>query len=268
MPPVLQVPDPGYVFDNDSDHAIAQFVHLSAAYDPFTTERLAAAGVGTGWRCLEIGAGNGSVAAWLANRVGPTGRVVATDTNPRRVAGHLGLVVQRHDIVRDPLPEAEFDLIHARLVLQHLPERRAVLSRLLTALRPGGLLQIDEFDADYGPVLTAPDARAAQLYESFVAAKAEALRAGGARIVWGRECAAEMREAGFTDLDPQPYVVLWQAGHPGLELQVSHTHSLRERLLAAGMTEQQLVDVREVMRHPEFQALSPVLYSVHGRRPA
>ncbi|QMU71335.1 class I SAM-dependent methyltransferase [Streptacidiphilus sp. P02-A3a] len=275
MNPVLEAdPAPadahavGYVFDNDSDNSIAQFRNLSAAYDPFTTERLAATGLGDGWSCLEIGAGNGSVAAWLADRVAPTGRVLATDTEPRRVAAHPGLRVERHDIVHDPLAEAGFDLAHARLVLQHLPERQAVLRRLRTALRPGGWLQIDEFDVSYGPVLTAPDERSAELYRTFLAAKGRVLSNGGARIVWGRECAAEMRAAGFTALDPQPRVVLWQAGHPGLELLVSHTHSLRERLLAEGLTDDHLRQVREVMRHPEFQAVSPILYSVQGRRPA
>ncbi|WP_327067764.1 class I SAM-dependent methyltransferase [Kitasatospora sp. NBC_01302] len=261
------VAGPGYAFDNSSDHPVAQFACLAAAYDPFTIERLSATGVGEGWHCLEIGAGNGSVARWLADRVGPTGRVLATDLDIRRIPSHPGLVAERHDIVHDPLPQAAFDLIHARLVLQHLPERRAVLARLLTALRPGGWLQIDEFDVSYGPVLLAPDAGSAELYERFLAAKARLFDAAGGRAVWGRECPAQLREAGFTDLDPQPRVVLWQAGHPGLELLVSHLDGLRERLLAQGMTESQLDEVRTVMRHPEFRAVSPVVYSVHARRP-
>ncbi|GAB2687623.1 class I SAM-dependent methyltransferase [Kitasatospora kifunensis] len=261
------VAEPGYAFDNSSDHPIAQFACLAAAYDPFTIERLAATGVGEGWHCLEIGAGNGSVARWLADRVGPTGRVLATDVDIRRIPSYPAMTAERHDIVHDPLPAAGFDLIHARLVLQHLPQRRAVLDRLLAALRPGGWLQIDEFDVSYGPVLLAPDARSAELYERFLAAKARLFEAAGGRVVWGRECAAELREAGFTELDPQPKVALWQAGHPGLELLVSHLDGLRDRLLEQGLTAEQLDRVRVVMRHPQFQAVSPVVYSVHARRP-
>lgn len=258
---------PGYAFDNSGDHPVAQFACLAAAYDPFTIERLAATGVGEGWHCLEIGAGNGSVARWLADRVGPRGRVLATDVDIRRIPPYPGLTAERHDIVHDPLPVAGFDLIHARLVLQHLPERRAVLERLLAALRPGGRLQIDEFDVSYGPVLLAPDAASAELYELFLATKARVFAAAGGRAVWGRECPAQLREAGFTELDPQPRVVLWRAGHPGLELLVSHLDGLRGRLLEQGMTEYQLDAVRAVMRHPEFQAVSPVVYSVHARLP-
>ncbi|GAA1248181.1 methyltransferase domain-containing protein [Kitasatospora nipponensis] len=260
-------PGPGYPFDGHADHAAAQLDWLRAAYDPFTTERLAATGLRAGWHCLEIGAGNGSVAHWLADRVAPTGSVLATDLVPHRVPARPGMRVERHDIVHDPLPEGRFDLVHVRLVLQHLPRRAAVLAKLRGALRPGGVLQVDEFDVSYGPVLTAPDEDSARLYERFLAAKQRALEASGARVVWGRECPAELVAAGFTEVDPQPRITLWRAGHPGLELLVSHTHSLRERLLAAGLSEQDLVEVRAVMRDARFSAASAVFYSVQARRP-
>jgi SAM-dependent methyltransferase len=256
-----------YVFGGLGDGVRDQAASRSAAYDGFTTERLAATGLADGWACLEIGAGEGEIARWLAARVAPGGRVTATDLAPERVVPAPNLRVVRHDIGKDPLPEAEFDLVHARLVLQHVPDRTALLGRLLTALRPGGWIQLDEFDVSYGPVLTAPSARAAELYETFVAAKNRAIAAGGARPVWGRECAGELRAAGYTAIDPQPRIVLWQAGHPGLDLLVSHSHTLRERLLAEGMTDAQLAEVRELMRHPEFRAASCVMYSVQARRP-
>src|SRR5262249_2243703 len=43
---------------------------------------------------------------------------------------------RRHDIGTDPLPEQAFDLIHARLVLQHVPQRHDALAELVAALRP------------------------------------------------------------------------------------------------------------------------------------
>jgi chemotaxis methyl-accepting protein methylase len=46
--------------------------------------------------------------------------------------------VERHDVAADPVPENAYDLIHARLVLVHLPERDRVLATLAAALRPGG----------------------------------------------------------------------------------------------------------------------------------
>ena len=72
--------------------------------------------------------------------------------------------VLQHDIVRDPLPEAVFDLVHARLVLLHLPERRRALERIWHALKPGGWLVLDEFDCTWLPVLATPDPGSARLF--------------------------------------------------------------------------------------------------------
>lgn len=77
------------------------------------------------------------MAGWLTHRVAPSGRVLATDIKPGRIPQAPCLDVVQHDIVREPLTESAFDLIHARLVLLHLPERLAVLAKLVHALRPG-----------------------------------------------------------------------------------------------------------------------------------
>jgi len=57
--------------------------------------------------------------------------------------------VIRHDVGVDPLPEAAFDLVHARLVLIHVPQAAAALARLAAALRPGGWLVIEDFDPTF-----------------------------------------------------------------------------------------------------------------------
>ncbi|NED76600.1 methyltransferase domain-containing protein [Streptomyces sp. SID9944] len=259
--------DPGYVFDNDSVHSREQHRCLADAYDAATFARLAETGVTNGWRCLEIGSGGGSVARWLADRVAPDGEVIATDLKPHHIRPCPGLTAVRHDAVTDPLPEAAFDLVVARLVLQHIPERLAVLDKLVRSLAPGGWLQIEEFDTSYEPPLLAPDEESARLYETFLATKRAVMRAGGGDPEWGRRAPAALRAAGLVDVDVQPRIELRTADSPGLRLQLHHTHHLRDKLLAAGMTEAQLARVREVMRDPSFRAASSVMYSVRGRRP-
>jgi SAM-dependent methyltransferase len=257
----------GYAFDNDSVHAREQHRCLAAMLDPITTERLAATGVGPGWHCLEVGAGGGSVSVWLAERVAPTGRVVATDIKPDHIPPAKGLKIAKLDLLHDPLPRAAFDLVVARLVLAQLPERRGILRRLVGALRPGGWLQIDEFDTTYGPALLMPDPAAHALYRRFMATKARLFKAAGADLAWGRHVAGAMRDAGLVAIDPAPHVELWGAGAPGVELLIHHTFHLRDRLLDAGMTDAALEAVRRLLRDPTFRATSYVLYSVHGRRP-
>jgi hypothetical protein len=96
---------------------------IEALFDRSTTQRLADLGVTDGWHSLEVGFGAGSVALWLAGQVGSTGRVVATDLDPRFMDGHgpANLEVRKHDLATDPLEEAAFDLAHARMVLEWTP---------------------------------------------------------------------------------------------------------------------------------------------------
>ena len=115
--------DDEYLFDNRAEQAGDRFDALAAMFDPISTARLDRVGVTAGWRCLDIGAGGGSVTRWLAERVGPSGTVVATDLDVRWIEDHLrapNIEVRRHDITVDPLEPAAFDLIHERLVLVHL----------------------------------------------------------------------------------------------------------------------------------------------------
>ncbi|MCX2729637.1 methyltransferase domain-containing protein [Saccharopolyspora sp. NFXS83] len=254
-----------YVFDVRHAHEEDWHRCLSAAHDPLTLARLAKTGVGAGWHCLEVGAGAGDVSVWLANRVAPTGSVLTTDLQPM-LESRGNLLVREHDVVTDPLPEESFDLVVARLVLRHLPQRQSVLAKLVRSLKPGGWLQIDEFDTSYEPLLLAADEESALLYEKFLAAKAAVMRSAGVDEEWGRRVPLAMRRAGLVDVDPRPHVQLRHRGSADLRLLVHRLDHLWDRLLATGMTEAELVRVRAVMLHPEFRATSSLMYSVHGRK--
>ena len=109
----------GYASDKSDMREGDRFGALEELFDAGTIQLLSERGVAEGWHCLEVGAGRGSIAAWLSERVGPTGRVIATDINTRFLdtLQRPNLAVRRHNIVTDPLPEDEFDLVHVRLVL-------------------------------------------------------------------------------------------------------------------------------------------------------
>jgi ubiquinone/menaquinone biosynthesis C-methylase UbiE len=128
---------------------------IEAEQDPTTIRHLCTLGVEPGWACLELGAGGGPIARWLAGRVGPRGRVVATDIDTRFVKAQdqPNLEVRRHDITRDELV-GPYDLVHCRSLLVHLADREAVLRRMLDVLRPGGWLLVEE---NYMPLMKATD---------------------------------------------------------------------------------------------------------------
>ena len=140
----------GYVHANAAfDDELGRLRLLQARYDPRTFARLSMFGPLAGTRCLEVGAGAGSVARWLAAQAGPSGQVVATDTNPRFLAGahSTGVEVRRHDILTDPLEPGRYDLVHCRALLVHLADPLQAVRTMAAAVRPGGWLLIE--DADY-----------------------------------------------------------------------------------------------------------------------
>ena len=137
-----------HAFDQGAQEERDRLAGIESLFDSYSMRRLADLGVSQGWQCLEVGFGAGGVALWLAERVGSTGRVVAVDLDPRFLDGHgrANLEVRKHDVAADPLEEAAFDLAHARAVLDLVPDRQRALERMLSALRPGGWLVLEEID--------------------------------------------------------------------------------------------------------------------------
>jgi SAM-dependent methyltransferase len=126
---------------------------LEQIYDPCSRRRRSL--IQPGWRCLEVGGGRGSMATWMAEQVGATGQVVATDVDTRYLQRLKvpNLAVLEHNILEDPLEllggEGTFDLVCSRFVLFHLVGRQeAAITRMVKCLRPGGWL-VDE-DAEWG----------------------------------------------------------------------------------------------------------------------
>jgi len=120
---------------------------LERLRDPLTVHRLRRLGVTAGWRCLEVGAGAGSIVRWLSDAVGPTGRVLAIDIDTRLLQGldAANVEVRVQDLLGEQWDLAGFDLVHVRAVLHHLPGRqKQALARLISALRPGGWLLVEE----------------------------------------------------------------------------------------------------------------------------
>lgn len=138
-----------YAFaEEDPRRRLAALSALSALFDPVSFRHLEALGIDRGWRCWEVGAGSPTVANWLARRVGESGHVLATGIDITALTDHVdpAIDVQRHDITTDDIPLGQFHLVHARHVLLHLPARIEVITRMISALRPGGWILIEDYD--------------------------------------------------------------------------------------------------------------------------
>ena len=264
----METPLP-YAFDNDDPEAVARHGQLPAILDEFTISRLSSLGDLTGRRCLETGAGGGSIAGWLALAAGPAGRVLATDVNTRHLPPSPPYDVLVHDLEKEPVPDGPWDVIHARLVLVHLPGREAILRGLAAALAPGGALVVEDFASTFrGLVLAAPTPLAAELVDLYHELLVEhVLPAHGNDPTWAGRVPAAMLEAGLTDVDTVVHARSWRGGTAGALLIGANIAQAREDFLAAGMTEAQLDELGRLVSDPRLMVRDHFTYSTIGRRP-
>ncbi|HTO50045.1 MAG TPA: methyltransferase domain-containing protein [Burkholderiales bacterium] len=258
----------GYVLDNAAPQSPARMQELAYLYDSNTFGHLAARGLGEGWRCLEIGAGGGSVARWMSERVGSSGRVVVTDIDPR-LLGHLqrpNVEVRTHDIARDSLEEEAFDLAHARLVLEHVPARAEAFARIVRAVRPGGWVVIEDFEG--GTLRPDPAACRGEQPIAAYALMREVLAECGVDLRYGRRLPGLMRAAGLVECGAEGRAFIHQPNSPGLRMLRANLEQLRGAILGTGrMSEAEFAADLERLKADDILVPSPILWTVWGRRP-
>jgi 2-polyprenyl-3-methyl-5-hydroxy-6-metoxy-1,4-benzoquinol methylase len=256
-----------YLLDNAAHEARGRFDALSALFDPGTIRHLEDRGIRPGWQCLEVGGGAGSIAAWLATRVGPTGHVLVTDIDPRFLEplDTPNVEVRRHNIVTDPLPDAAFDLIHVRAVLLHLPEREQVLTRLVAALKPGGWL-IDE-DLDSVSALPNPTIFPGEILLKTQLAMMRLMDDRGVERRFGRTLFGRLRALGLVAVDVEARMSMWHSGSPGAALMRLNFEQLREAMISGGyITEEEIARDIAQLEDSHFMAPSPILWAAWGQR--
>ncbi|WP_326558915.1 class I SAM-dependent methyltransferase [Micromonospora sp. NBC_01796] len=258
---------PSYSFDNNDPAAADRHNFLAEMLDEPTFARLSELGDLTGRRCLELGAGGGSVARWLAARTGPTGTVVATDLNPRHIPDDPGYTVLRHDL-KDPLPDGPWDLVHARLVLMHVPQRREVMRRLVDALAPGGVLVIEDWLTSAGKlVLAAPDDEAEALIDAYQETLVgQVLTGNGTDSTWAAHIHSVMLAEGLVDVDTVIHSRSWPGGTAGALLVAANVAQVRTQMLTRGFTEPQLETLQRLVHDPRLVVRGHLTYSTVGWR--
>ncbi|MFI5682728.1 methyltransferase [Streptomyces sp. NPDC051636] len=233
----------GYLLANRQAEAEQRFDAFATLFDPTTFRHLEGLGTGPGWRCWEVGAGGTSVVSWLAGKVGPGGQVVATDIDVSRVAvaARPPVEVRVHDVGAEEPPGEGFDLVHARLVLVHVPERERALRSMVESLRPGGRLLVEDADPALQPLLCpdeyGPEQRLAnRLRHGF----RKLLADRGADLSYGRKLPRLLREAGLHDVEADAYFPVTSPACTALE--AATVRQIRGRLVAAGLATDEEID--------------------------
>jgi SAM-dependent methyltransferase len=257
-----------YTLDNAWVQARERLSFLESGYDSKSIRHLERLGVAEGWCCLEVGAGGGSLAAWLCQKVGSSGHVLATDINTRFLdrLDFPNLQVRRHDITREALPEAAFDLAHCRLVLMHLAERDRALRSMVGALKPGGWLLVEEADA--ATWLPDPRMEGAALFSKGTAAFNQVQAAAGVDLNYGRRLFGDVRAAGPVEVEGEGEMSMLHAGTPAARFWQLTIAQVRDRIVGAGLLTDEEVD-RFIALHDDagFVAMGYGLMAVWGRKP-
>lgn len=225
--------------------------------------------------CWEVGAGGGSIARLMSHIVGPSGLVIATDLDTSHMTRWDGVTelnnvtVMRHNVLNGPVKGGPFDLIHARLLLVHLPTPTEVLRELANALAPGGWLVIEEYEMTdpRSPLLAVPPGGDVALFDEVLAAIADELTRHGADLGWGRRVHQTMLAEGLLDVDSIVHRESWSGDPTGNMLYDINSRQLQPQMEAAGLPAKRLDEFRCMIRDPRFAALSYEFVSTRGRAP-
>jgi 2-polyprenyl-3-methyl-5-hydroxy-6-metoxy-1,4-benzoquinol methylase len=267
---------PGYIYDAALEDERRRLGLLQALNDPATIAHLEGVGVGPGWRCLEVGGGGGSIARWLCDRVGPDGFVVATDLDTRFLdeIEADNLEVRRHDIVNDELERESYDLVHSRFLLEHLPEYRDVLHRMIDALKPGGWLVAEDVDFA-GAIMADVEQRpgvpaeskptAAELTERMLTMA----QARGIQAELGRRLPELLHEAGLVEIGGEGHTNFIWSGTEQSELGRLSIDQATKLAVGAGLLGQEDRDrYMSLFTDPKVGSFSPLRFGAWGRKPA
>jgi SAM-dependent methyltransferase len=259
--------DRGYLLANQQAEAGRRFDALAELFDASTFRHLTAVGLESGWRVWEVGAGGPSVPSWLAAQVGLTGRVLATDIDTRWLDRVPGVEVLRHDVGTERAPDGPFDLVHARLLLVHVPDRDAALARMAGALRPGGWLVVEEADPALQPLVCLEGAGPGEeLANRLKAGFRQLLAARGADLAYGRSLPRRLREIGLIGVAADAYFPMTAPACNDLER--ASVEQVRDQLVAHGLATAAEIDqhLATVASAALDLATSPMI-TVWGRRP-
>jgi SAM-dependent methyltransferase len=265
----------GYIADRSWAAEGTRLSALENALDANTTRHLLRVGLAQGWRCLEIGAGEGSIAAWMAATVGREGMVVATDLNTRPLAEltnrFANVTVREEDVAIAVSPcsaDRGFDVAHARLVLGHIRARQQALRNIVGRLRPGGWLLVEDTDfiwlqAGEQPIF--PESRREPYFEVWRAV-ASHMHERGYDLHWGRNVSAALCLAGLEDVGGEAALPI---GSRALALAMAMTiERFGDAVVSSGaVTITELQTCLADLRAPDTIFTGSPTFSVWGRRP-
>jgi Methylase involved in ubiquinone/menaquinone biosynthesis len=229
---------PKYVLGHHLKGEGVRLALMSELLDPMHRRYIDALGVvRPGARTLEVGCGNGSVCAWLAERVGPGGIAVAVDLDLSLIQVRTpNLELRKADIVAGPVERGAFDLVTARAVLHHVADSEAAMANMIANLRPGGALLLIE--PDFLPVSIAEPAEVRAFWDGWLAWS----RGRGINYHIGRTLAPRLASLGLTNISGTAETAVYNGGSLWADYWIETITELTGDLISSGKLDDALID--------------------------
>lgn len=256
---------PEYALPHDLVGEQQRLALMSELLDPIERAHIARLGVCPGWRCLELGCGNGSIAVALAERVSPTGHVVASDIDLSCVGDLQApcLEIRQIDILQDVIEQGSYDLVVARALLHHLTPAREALERMVTALKPGGLLL--SIEPDMLPCTVAEPDSMHTFWEGWLKWSVEA----GIDYFIGRRIPAWLDSLGLKYVAGEGHTAQFNGGSGWATYWTESIRELTPSLLKSGyITEEMLKEFYTCYQDPHYWTSVMTFSANWGRKPA
>jgi SAM-dependent methyltransferase len=247
------------------------------SYEPQANWLLDQIGIRSGGRVLDVGCGPIGILNLLSERVGPQGSVAGIEREARFVSMGQAEIARRRlqnveilegDALATGLPKESFDLVHERLVMINVSARESFLAEMLSLLRPGGTIALEDVD-NVSWLCDPPHPSWDVLFSAF----RTVFQASGGDGFIGRRLPVLLREAGVHNIKVKVSVETPIIGDYRRSHLVSLIDSAREKVVAMNLlTHAELQHHRDALvRHlddPDTIVIDKLLVQSWGQRPS
>jgi SAM-dependent methyltransferase len=227
-----------------------RLVSQAEGYEPQARWLLDRIGIQPGWRVADVGCGPIGILNLLSEHVGPTGYVVGLEREPGfaemarseiATCGFDNVEIVEADALNNNLEKRSFDLVHERLVMINVPAREALLSEMISLLRPGGTIILEDVD-NVSWLCQPPHPSWTALRDAFFAV----YHANGGDAFIGRRLPDYLRLAGVSNIQVKVHVDAATSGDYRSKHLLSLLDSIRDDVIGMG-----LLTAYELTKHSE-----------------
>jgi ubiquinone/menaquinone biosynthesis C-methylase UbiE len=247
--------------------------------EPHARSMLERIAIGPGSRTIDFGCGPIGILTLLSERVGPDGVVVGVEREPRFAAMAQEQLSERSlrnvrivvtDAIETGLEENSYDFVHERLVLMNVPpaSQQALLAEMLSLLKPGGTVALQEFDS--ASFVCYPEHPS---WNALLSIWNDSFHATGGDEFIGRSIGRLLRSAGVENVQMKAHVEVAQIGEYRRTHLLSLLESMQDQILASGRAtktelRKHMAALAEHLADPGTTLIDKLILQAWGQKPS